>query len=414
MRDDGCRDGSSHMSVSTEISLLETRPSRPVFHPAVYWYLSLRCNLACKHCWVNSSPKVDTSGDLQPVELLEAVRNIKKLDPSGVILTGGEPLFHPSITLILEELIRQEINTFIETNAMLVTEEILALAQAGLGHGMTVHYAVSLDGGTKESHDWLRGRGSFDSTVQGLRRLRTAEIPADIQCVVNRRNWHTLPNLVDLAQELDVTYLKFVLANPVGRANRFLKDLIVSFDEVSAALSLIDQAIRTYTGTVLLKVPPAMIPPALQERFRGLVTGGGCAVQNVTSCGFPLLGVLPDGSVTICAATREHGEAYFGNIRDISLDDVWRAQQLDRRRLRYLNAELRGICADCVFKLECRGGCRAHAFMETGSFEGPYPICAEMERQGYFPDVYRLSHLQRLKERLRVMRTASGDENGDR
>ena len=385
--------------------------ARPGFRPTVYWYVSLRCNLACKHCWVNSSPNVDTSGDLKTSEMLEAVHNIKKLDPAGVILTGGEPLFHPDITLVLKELILQKINTYIETNAMLITDQVLDLAREGLERGIIVHYAVSLDGGTKESHGWMRGRASFDRAVQGLRRLREAGIPADIQCVVNRRNWHTLPDLVDLARDLDITYLKFVLANPVGRANRFLDDLVIPFEEVPAALSMIDRAIQAYKGRVLLKVPPAMIPPALQLKFRPHVSAHDCTastsvrsnVQNVTSCSFPLLGVLPDGSVTICAQTREENEAYFGNIRDISLDDVWRAQELEWRRKRYLDAELTGICSDCVFKYECRGACRAHAYTETGSFEGPYPICAEMERQGHFPDVYRISTQKRLRERLAAM-----------
>lgn len=400
------------MSISMQAPMMAERPTfpimveRPTFRPTVYWYLSLRCNLACKHCWVNSSPRVDTSGDLKTDTMLEAVHNLKRLHPAGVILTGGEPLFHPDITLILQALIQQEINTFVETNAMLITDEVLHLAQAGIERGITIHYAVSLDGGTMESHDWLRGRGSFDRTILGLRRLRQASIPADIQCVVNRRNWDTLPDLVELAQELEVTYLKFVLASPVGRANQFLDDLVIPFDEVPAALSLIDRAIRAYNGTVLLKVPPAMIPPALQLRFRGHMNARGCSVQNVTSCSFPLLGVLPDGSVTICAATRENNEAYFGNIKNISLDDVWRAQNLDHRRERYLKAELTGICADCVFKLECRGACRAHAFTETGSFEGPYPICAEMERQGYFPNVYRISEQKRFKERLAALSVA--------
>jgi radical SAM protein with 4Fe4S-binding SPASM domain len=300
----------------------------------------------------------------------------------------------------LETLVNEGINTFVETNAMLVDDAIVGLSQVGIGKAVKVHYSVSLDGGDHVSHNWMRGSGSFEKTLAGLRLLRNADIPSDIQCVVNRRNWNTLKDLVKLAEDLDVTYLKFAFATPIGRANHFLGQLLIPYGEVEQALTFIMEAIRKYKGNVLLKIPPAMIPPVLQQEFKQIRSNGGCEVQNVTSCSFPLLGVLPDGSVTICAQTKDQGEAYFGNIRNISLDEVWAAQELDKRRKLYLKAELTGICADCIFKYECRGACRAHAFTEFGSFEGPYPICAEIDRQGLFPDIYRSSKQREMRARL--------------
>lgn len=375
------------------------------YQPTIYWYVSLRCNLACKHCWVESSPNVDTSTDLSIDDMVAAVDNMATLEPEGVILTGGEPLLRPGIDRVLRALADHDIPIFIETNAMLVTDELLELTTDIASAGKKVHFSVSVDGGTAETHDWCRGRGSFEHTVTGMRKLRNVDHLMDIQCVVNRRNWHSLRHLAQLARELEVVYLKFVLSSPVGRATRFTRDLSIPFQDTNAALQVLADAIDDYPGKVLIKVPPAMIPPSLQDRFRG-ATGSACAVQNVTSCSFPLLGVLPDGSVTICAATRESGDASFGDIRSVSLADIWQAESLDTHRERYLDATLEGICADCVFKQECRGACRAYAFVETGSFEGPYPICAEMERQGHFPDAYRLSRLDGLHKRLSTLQTS--------
>ena len=383
---------------------LPIAPKERPFRPAVYWYLSFRCNLACKHCWVNSSPNVDTSSDLTAEEMVRAVDNIAELNPSGVILTGGEPLFHPGIMSLLSALERRRLPIHLETNAMMVTDHVLELAKRVQRDGPGIAFSVSLDGGDRVSHDWCRGKGSFDQTVAGLRRLADAGLVTDIQCVINRRNWASLGSLVELANELNLQYLKFVLTNPIGRANRFTESLMIPFSENHDVLHVLAEALDSYRGKVIIKVPPAMIPPALQDRFRHYTSTNGCSVMNITSCSFPLLGVLPDGSVTICAASRDVEEVYFGDIRTISVADVWRAKNLDAHRLHYLQAnELTGICGDCIFKRECRGACRAHALAESGSLDGPYPVCAEMERLGHFPDAYRISKLAVLTHRVRAM-----------
>ncbi|HIW61910.1 MAG TPA: radical SAM protein [Candidatus Stackebrandtia excrementipullorum] len=374
--------------------------------PYIYWYLSLKCNLACKHCWVESSPNVDTSKDLSTEDVRAAILNMEELEPGGVLLTGGEPLIHPDITMILDMLAERNIPIHIETNAMFVTDKLVEQCVRIRDAGNVIDFAVSLDGGDAPSHDWCRGKGSFDKTVAGLRRLDAAGLTSDIQCVINRKNWHTLGDLVTLANTMNLQYLKFVLTNPLGRANRFMSKLEIPFSQTHDALHLMADAIENYKGNVIAKVPPAMIPPSLQPRLRNHTTAGGCTVDNVTSCSFPLLGVLPDGSVTICAASRDTEEAYFGDIRELSLSDIWEAQNMEYRRERYVNAELTGICGDCVFKQECRGACRAHALDDNGSMEGPYPVCADMADQGYFPDMYRLSKLEELRER--ASRLASG------
>lgn len=377
---------------------LPVLPAQSV-RPVVYWYLTFRCNLACKHCWVNSSPSTSTETDLSTEELLGVVPKLKEFNAS-VILTGGEPMIRRDFPLLFEELCRNGIPTSVETNAMLVGDRIVEIARSAVDAGGLVSFAVSLDGGTAESHDWVRGRGSFRLTVNGIRKLTQAGIRVDIGCVVNRRNWDSLPQLIELAQELGVENVRFVLPSPIGRAEEYYDDLTVPFEQVPMALRRIADALRNYKGRVQLKIPPAMIPPEMQVEFRHRLTRSGCAVDYVTSCRFPLLGILPDGSITICALTRDEPELYFGNIRDKSLTEIWKNQALDQRRERYLRAELEGICADCVFRHECRGGCRAHAFTVFGSLEGPYPLCAEMDKRGLFPHVYRLSYLQRCRANL--------------
>src|SRR5512141_835709 len=94
----------------------------------LYFYITEGCNLACRHCWIG--PRFDATGNhypTLPVELFEtAICEAKPLGLTGVKLTGGEPLFHPRFTRMLEIIRQEELGLTIETNGLLCTPEIAA------------------------------------------------------------------------------------------------------------------------------------------------------------------------------------------------------------------------------------------------------------------------------------------------
>ncbi len=105
------------------------------FRPLVYWYLTNRCNLACKHCWVNSSPHADTSADLATDEIMATIARLKEIDPGLVILTGGEPLLRKDALAIVEAILDQGIALSVETNGMLIQDEHVRLFRTALDRG---------------------------------------------------------------------------------------------------------------------------------------------------------------------------------------------------------------------------------------------------------------------------------------
>jgi len=365
------------------------------FRPQVYWYLSLRCNLACKHCWVNSSPTVDTSTDLTTEEILAAMERLKEVDPSLVIFTGGEPLMRRDARQILRAVVNQRIPFSVETNGILLREEYIDLFRDALDRGVYCWISVSLDGGTAAAHEWIRGRGSFALTMRGLRRLKAAAIPFGVQCVVNKKNLSTIPNLFEIATDLEFNteenLLAFVVVNPIGRGELAADELSIDYEEYQRAFQLIADGLERFAGGVLIKVPPAAIPIRYLQRFMT-----DPKVKFLTSCSFPLLGVLPDGTLSVCALTGRDGTLELGHISRDSLVDVVR-RRVEPLRQDYDRAHLTGICADCMFKHSCKGSCRAFAYSQFGSFIGAHPLCDALEKQGLFPDLYRISYHQRLR-----------------
>ncbi|MFB6367316.1 radical SAM protein [Paenibacillus elgii] len=367
------------------------------FRPLVYWYVSLRCNLACKHCWVESSPQADTSADLSIDEMLQTIERLKEINPSMVVLSGGEPLLKPGFTTIIQKLIDYGINFSVETNAVLLSPSIAELFASAKERGVYCWISVSLDGGTREAHEQIRGPGTFNRTLGGIRNLRERGVPFGVQIVINKVNIHTIPELFQVGKQLGMkskdNLISFAIVNPVGRGAEKSGELSLSFNDYVEAYRLIDSNLDAFEGMVLVKVPPAAIPVGY---IRSLMKHP--RVRFLTTCSFPLLGILPDGTLSVCALTGRDGSLTLGHLREDSLKDVVR-EKIEPLRGSYERAELTGICADCVFKESCKGSCRAFAYSETGSFLGPHPLCNTLEKEGLFPHVYRISNRNQLVTR---------------
>lgn len=354
--------------------------------PSIYWYLSFRCNLACAHCWVSSSPIVPTDSDLTTRDALAVVQQLSELRPQVIMVTGGEPLLRRDFGEILMALTALDVEVSIETNAMLVTDRLVDAVREAPHHDRIL-FAVSLDGGRAEAHDRLRGQGSFERALLGLRRLRSAGLRCQVQCVANRTNIRTLRELAALVSPLAIERLIFTVPSPVGRARE--NSLAMTFEALPALIDEILKALAVHRGASIVKVPPALIPPRQMARLQ-MLAWRTARVHVATSCDFPVLGILPDGSVTICALTRADPRLRLGNVRETTLARIWRRQELQELRRHYLGAELTGVCGSCRFRTLCKGSCRAMAYREAEDFEAAHPTCAALDETGSFPPAYRM------------------------
>jgi len=128
--------------------MAEKKENRRFFLNQIYFYLTEGCNLRCRHCWI--APKYQSENNSYPSLSWELFRLIikqaKPLGLSGVKLTGGEPLLHPQIHKILEEIRTNDLRLTVETNGLLCTE---GLAQK-MAACKNPFVAVSLDAADAE------------------------------------------------------------------------------------------------------------------------------------------------------------------------------------------------------------------------------------------------------------------------
>ncbi len=129
------------------------------------------CNLRCHHCFISCTPENDKFKFMSLDSCRRYLEESRSLGIEEYYFTGGEPFANPEICDILELALRYGPATVL-TNATLFRDNTLDRleAMAKASHH-TLEIRVSLDGHSAEMNDGIRGEGTFDRAMEGVRRL---------------------------------------------------------------------------------------------------------------------------------------------------------------------------------------------------------------------------------------------------
>ena len=135
------------------------------------------CNITCRHCYIESSPRNDALAYLSAAELDEYLAEIDRdrLPVEEVGFTGGEPFLNRDLPRMLEAVLARGWRALVLTNAMKPMRNHAAALQAlRARHGARLVLRVSLDHHVPDRHDAEREPGSFAQALAGLRWLAEA------------------------------------------------------------------------------------------------------------------------------------------------------------------------------------------------------------------------------------------------
>lgn len=165
-----------------------------------YKHLSLEltniCNLHCSYCARDEDTLYHTPANFFPVDLLRRILRSAAQPSCGfnhVSFTGGEVTIHPRFTEIVEAVREAGWRFSFVTNgwhfdrvypALLANREALRVV------------AFSLDGPTRETHDYWRGAGSFVRVMRAITRCYMKGIPFLVKAGIRR---DTIPLLEEFA-----------------------------------------------------------------------------------------------------------------------------------------------------------------------------------------------------------------------
>ncbi len=134
------------------------------------------CNLTCRNCYIESSPRNDRLVYLTAAEVSAYLDEIQRdrLGTGLIGFTGGEPFMNPELPAMLDDVLSRGFKAMVLTNAMKPmhhTKPGLLDLNARFGRNLTLR--VSLDHHAPALHELERGARSWAPTIEGLVWLAT-------------------------------------------------------------------------------------------------------------------------------------------------------------------------------------------------------------------------------------------------
>jgi sulfatase maturation enzyme AslB (radical SAM superfamily) len=129
------------------------------------------CNLTCHHCFISCSPKNDQFHFLSLREVEKRLEESVELGVKEYYFTGGEPFLNPEFVDILVATLRYGPATVLTNGTVLKNEWLRTLANAERDSLYSLEFRVSIDGFSPETNDPIRGAGTFDRAMRGVRQL---------------------------------------------------------------------------------------------------------------------------------------------------------------------------------------------------------------------------------------------------
>lgn len=294
-----------------------------------------KCSHPCKHC---------TAALASHNRVLHVNKHscwwskVLQSDVPNVMLTGGEPTVNPHLTDLVEDLVAVKKGVFVFSHA-----EAAVLAPIAREFKRRVTIVLALYG-NEQSHDELRGPGSFARFHDSLEAIKKAGGRVAINCVVSEQDVSAAEYLATtkVNSRPDRVYLSKIIA--VGRsAARSKQDTNVT--DPAALASAIRKNAKCSVA-ISLQSSGSSTPPLFKyeamsvlQRAMGITGFRGCSVGQWA------MHISTHGTVHICAFSETRHP--IGDLSVDSIESVW-----SRIQAKYIGVD--GVC-----------------HIESGSFKQP-------------------------------------------
>jgi radical SAM protein with 4Fe4S-binding SPASM domain len=177
----------------------------------VYLYITERCQLRCEHCYMGE--RLDRALKMPLDQVAQTLRTWRLMGGSKLTILGGEPTLHPDYVQIVGMANDLGYEHVITTSNGL---EPAIRKFRGMAPTDFAYIQISLDGGSPGSHDRVRGAGTFGEAVRNVDELVRLGFDTRIICTVNRVNAADSLRLLDIAEQLGVSLVKYHVFSVIG------------------------------------------------------------------------------------------------------------------------------------------------------------------------------------------------------
>ena len=165
----------------------------------VFFHILTHCNLKCRHCYIN---KKQHGTKTLPIETINAWLRVfvSKNKEANVIFLGGEPTLHPDLPAAVNKAKSLGYSSItIDTNGYLFHDILSKVSPDDVDY-----FSFSLDGATRKTNDMIRGKGSFDTCIQGIKNAVLKGFSTSLIYTVSTINIHELDKIALLLKDLKI------------------------------------------------------------------------------------------------------------------------------------------------------------------------------------------------------------------
>jgi len=324
------------------------------------WLATSACNLRCKHCYNSSAFQKKDELSTEEVKRL-IIDELSKLKAESLTISGGEPLLRPDIIEIIKYAKSKNLKVHLLSNGTLLNEENVNQLKKYVD---TVQISIE---GLKNKHESIRGKGTFDKTIKGIKMLVKNKIYTILSNTPIGYDKNNLKDVINLAKKLkvqEITFRKFVA---LGRAKQNYQKEASNKEKIDFLETLMtyrkkEKSLKIGSGDPFFCFSYFLLQGSDKKIIDTSNMLGGCGA------GIAAIAIDSGGNIMPCTRLPYN----LGNIKQTMLSNVWiKSKELKRLRDR---SRLKGRCGKCKLKNLC-GGCRAKAYLNNKDMFGEDPEC---------------------------------------
>lgn len=219
-----------------------------------------------------------------------------------------------------------------------------------------VGYSLSIEGSNSETHDFIRGEGTFKKVISSISNLKkfSNAFQVDVEVIYGKHNMMQIEEIVKLLSDLGVTSVKFARLKPWDWGQQ-LSNIVPNKEEIKKVNEKIWNIEGKYKGIKIM----GDVPKSIED-------------QKVPGCNINVgFEIQPDGNVLPCRIfeQRVDDKIILGNIKSQDIFEIWNSEKAKRIRSYSKRLSKRFLCTKCEFARFCSTNyCIAENFLTFGKF----------------------------------------------
>jgi radical SAM protein with 4Fe4S-binding SPASM domain len=300
-----------------------------IYPTHIHLCLTHFCNLRCKHCFLAAGEKLHD--ELTIDQWIDGLSNVLNYIKNPYItVSGGEPTTYPSLKKLLMFLKEKQSNITLYTNGHSDLSNILHYVDA---------VQISLEGLSANTHDFIRGSGSFKRILKNIERMPDKS-KIEIAFLILPHNFEEITsNLETFLDKYGISVNNIRLNAEIekdGRANELDNSYHDFFVENA-------EKIFGFISSMFHQEPRLLL-------------------RNMRNCGIGIsIGIDSNGKIYPCDLFFEDFASIFDKDIDIKLKDIRNINK--KTEISNFNS-----CIKCDLRYICLGGCKIKNKQRAGSY----------------------------------------------